>query len=85
MLLGKQSDVKKHLSSLHHSKLHLIPAASPPATNAGSSTSLSSIAASSATFAADFSEGHAATGPTVTPAANAEGFADGQPFKSTQA
>lgn len=88
MLLGKQSDVKRHLSALHHTEINpQTPISLPVATDA-SLTGTGAIAAQPTVFAADYAVEHTTLGQSGTPAANSTGSGDvqpPQPSKSAQA
>ncbi len=78
MLLGKQSDVKKHLSALRHTKIPLIPAVDSPDSTDTSLAGPSAITAKSTAFARDYSAEHTALGQSGPPAADSTGFTGAQ-------
>ena len=84
MLLGKQSDVKKHLSSLHHKTLHLVPAVGPPDATDTSLTGPDAIDAKSDAFAKDYTAEHKNPGQAATPAADSTGLIDTQSSKASK-
>ena len=89
MLLGKQSEVKKRLSTLRHTKNHLTLAANLSEATDASLTGPGAISVSASAFAKDYYAEHTIPDQSVTLAtADSPGASGAMPpetFKSVQA
>jgi hypothetical protein len=84
MLLGKQSDVKKHLTSLHHTKIHLIPAVGLPDATETSLIGPEANTTKSTAFAKDYSADHTTSEPSKMPVADSTDFIGTQLRKAAE-